>query len=81
MRIDTARSATTRTTLSLRATAREYQLSTWTICAAIERGDLPAYRLPGQRRIRILRDDVLEWIRSYPVEESAGADHGREAKR
>ena len=65
---ETARSATTRITLSLRATAREYQLSPWTIRDAIERGDLPAYRLPGQRRLRILREDILAWVRCHPVE-------------
>ncbi len=65
---DTARSATTRTTLSLRATAREYQLSPWTVRAAIECGDLPAYRIAGQRRLRILREDILAWLCTNPVE-------------
>ncbi len=64
---DTARSDTTRSTLSLRATAREFQLSPWTVRAAIERGDLPAYRLPGQRRLRILREDVLTWLCANPA--------------
>ena len=54
--------------LSLRATAREFQLSVSTIRAAIECGDLPAYRIAGQRRLRILREDILAWLCMNPVE-------------
>lgn len=31
-------------------------------------GQLPAYRLPGGRSFRFFRDEVIEWLRSYPVE-------------
>jgi excisionase family DNA binding protein len=53
--------------LSLSAVAREFCISTNTISSAIRDGELPAYRLPGQRRFRILREDVLSWIRSNPI--------------
>ncbi len=65
---ETKHSATMSPALSLRAAAREYQLSPWTVRAAIQSGDLPAYRLPGQRRLRILREDILAWVRRHPVE-------------
>ncbi len=34
-------------------------------------GKIPAYRLPGGRAFRFFRDEVLEWLKSYPVH---GAD-------
>ena len=30
-------------------------------------GEIPAYRLPGGRTFRFFRDEVLEWLRGYPV--------------
>jgi excisionase family DNA binding protein len=39
-------------------------------------GQIPAYRLPGGRSFRFFRDEVLEWLKSYPV--AAEAD-GEEA--
>ena len=43
-------------------------------------GDLPAYRLPGARSFRFFRDEIMEYVRSFPVhekvqaEESVGSD-------
>ena len=34
-------------------------------------GKIPAYRLPGGRAFRFFRDEVLEWLKGYPVH---GAD-------
>ena len=42
-------------------------------------GELPAYRLPGARAFRFFRDELIEYVRSFPVhdsipeEESAGS--------
>ena len=33
-------------------------------------GDLPAYRLPGARSFRFFRDEIMEYVRSFPVHES-----------
>lgn len=30
-------------------------------------GQIPAYRLPGGRSFRFFRDEVLEWLRGFPV--------------
>jgi excisionase family DNA binding protein len=30
-------------------------------------GQIPAYRLPGGRSFRFFRDEVLEWLKSFPV--------------
>ena len=30
-------------------------------------GSIPAYRLPGGRSFRFFRDEVLDWLRSFPV--------------
>ena len=35
-------------------------------------GSIPAYRLPGGHSFRFFRDEVLEWLKSYPVQ--AGDD-------
>lgn len=32
-------------------------------------GDLPAYRLPGARSFRFFRDEIMEYVRSFPVHE------------
>ena len=39
-------------------------------------GTIPAYRLPGGRSFRFFRDEVLDWLKSFPVqaEEEAGAE-------
>jgi excisionase family DNA binding protein len=43
-------------------------------------GSIPAYRLPGGRSFRFFRDEVLEWLRSFPVtvDEAADAEEGAE---
>ena len=39
-------------------------------------GTIPAYRLPGGRSFRFFRDEVLDWLKSFPVqaEEEAEAE-------
>lgn len=37
-------------------------------------GIIPAHRIPGTRKYRFLRDEVLEWLSSLP---GSGADDGR----
>jgi excisionase family DNA binding protein len=32
-------------------------------------GSIPAYRLPGGRSFRFFRDEVLAWLKSFPVGE------------
>lgn len=34
-------------------------------------GELPAYRLPGARAFRFFRDELMEYVRSFPVHEKA----------
>lgn len=36
-------------------------------------GELPAYRLPGARAFRFFRDELMEFVRSFPVHEIAEA--------
>ncbi len=31
-------------------------------------GTIPAYRLPGGRSFRFFRDEVLGWLKGFPVE-------------
>ena len=31
-------------------------------------GSIPAYRLPGGRSFRFFRDEVLDWLKSFPVQ-------------
>ena len=31
-------------------------------------GTIPAYRLPGGRSFWFFRDEVLDWLKSFPVE-------------
>ena len=33
-------------------------------------GELPAYRLPGARAFRFFRDELIEYVRSFPVHET-----------
>lgn len=35
-------------------------------------GELPAYRLPGARAFRFFRDELVEYVRSFPVHERVG---------
>ena len=50
-------------------------------------GEIPAYRLPGGRTFRFFRDEVLEWLKGFPVvageegtgEEVAGTGSSSEA--
>lgn len=37
-------------------------------------GTIPAYRLPGGRSFRFFRDEVLGWLKSFPVEVDADAE-------
>lgn len=30
-------------------------------------GTIPAYRIPGGRSFRFFREEVLEWLRGFPV--------------
>ncbi len=32
-------------------------------------GTIPSYRIPGGRAFRFFRDEVLEWLRGFPVHE------------
>ena len=32
-------------------------------------GELPAYRLPGARAFRFFRDELMDYVRSFPVHE------------
>ena len=34
-------------------------------------GSIPCYRIPGGRPFRFFRDEVLEWLKGFPVHESA----------
>ena len=43
-------------------------------------GDLPAYRLPGARAFRFFRDELFEYVRSFPVHGSAEVDEPAEAE-
>jgi excisionase family DNA binding protein len=31
-------------------------------------GQIPSYRLPGGRTFRFFRDEILDWLRSFPVQ-------------
>lgn len=37
-------------------------------------GTIPAYRLPGGRSFRFFRDEVLEWLKGFPVQVEEEAD-------
>lgn len=34
-------------------------------------GELPAYRLPGARAFRFFRDELMEFVKSFPVHDVA----------
>ena len=40
-------------------------------------GSIPCYRIPGGRPFRFFRDEVLEWLKGFPVHE-AGDEATRE---
>ena len=31
-------------------------------------GQIPSYRLPGGRTFRFFRDEIFDWLRSFPVQ-------------
>ena len=33
-------------------------------------GSIPCYRIPGGRPFRFFRDEVLEWLKGFPVHEA-----------
>lgn len=37
-------------------------------------GEIPAYRLPGGRTFRFFRNEVLDWLRGFPVVADEDAD-------
>lgn len=37
-------------------------------------GEIPAYRLPGGRTFRFFRNEVLDWLRGFPVVTDEDAD-------
>ena len=37
-------------------------------------GSIPCYRIPGGRPFRFFRDEVLEWLKGFPVHEAAEED-------
>lgn len=42
-------------------------------------GELPAYRLPGARAFRFFRDELMEYVRSFPVHEKVDSDEPAES--
>ena len=42
-------------------------------------GTIPAYRLPGGRSFRFFRDEVLGWLKGFPVEVDSEAMEETEA--
>ena len=68
---DVPRSDPTRRFFALKEAARLYGVSHHTISAAIRAGQVCAYRLPGQRRLRLAAADLDSWIRSFPLSEEA----------
>jgi len=42
-------------------------------------GTIPAYRLPGGRSFRFFRDEVIEWLKSFPVQIDADMTEAVEA--
>ncbi len=41
-------------------------------------GELPAYRLPGARSFRFFRDELMEYVRSFPVHPADGQEETSE---
>ena len=44
-------------------------------------GSIPAYRLPGGRSFRFFRDEVLDWLKGFPVQSEAEDRESEEAER
>lgn len=61
-----AREFPTEPDLSPREAAELSGVSYWTVLAEIDRGNLRAYRRPGNR-LAIRRDDFCEWAYGVPV--------------
>jgi excisionase family DNA binding protein len=43
-------------------------------------GELPAYRLPGARAFRFFRDELIEYVRSFPVHPTVDEDEPVDAE-
>jgi excisionase family DNA binding protein len=41
-------------------------------------GQIPSYRLPGGRTFRFFRDEIFDWLRSFPVSAGDSEDEGAE---
>lgn len=41
-------------------------------------GQIPSYRLPGGRTFRFFRDEIFEWLRSFPVQPGTADDFENE---
>lgn len=37
-------------------------------------GQIPSYRLPGGRTFRFFRDEIFDWLRSFPVQAGTADD-------
>ncbi len=37
-------------------------------------GQIPSYRLPGGRTFRFFRDEIFDWLRSFPVQPGTADD-------
>jgi hypothetical protein len=44
-------------------------------------GQIPAYRLPGGRTFRFFREEVLEWLKGFPVVPGEAAGEIEEAEQ
>ncbi len=44
-------------------------------------GQIPAYRLPGGRTFRFFREEVLEWLKGFPVVPGEAAEEIEEAEQ
>lgn len=42
-------------------------------------GSLPAYRFPGGRSFRFFRDEIIDWLKSHPVEVDESTEESVEA--
>lgn len=44
-------------------------------------GQIPAYRLPGGRTFRFFQEEVLEWLKGFPVVPGEAAEEIEEAEQ
>ena len=51
--------------LSLKGAAQHAKLSTATIVRAVKRGELPAFRVGGQRLLRFRAQDLDRWLETH----------------